>query len=410
MTKVQEIQAKIQEMKGEAKNLKTADDINAKIKEIEDLQAQLKIAEMEEVDEKKSVENKIKEGKMKNLSEEKDVNNMGNKVIYNGNLFTKAIADATLKARNKKGFIFNEGEQKAISEHVGEDGGFAVPEDIKTEINKRLRDTTDISNLVNFEKVYTRSGQRTYEKRKKQTELTNLDEYGKIQEVDYRQLERISFKLHDCAGLKTIPNDLLEFAGEGLKNFIIEWLVDKVRFTKNIKILYGAGGENEVQGIMTCKDIKVIDLSATATIKDFKKLINVDLPSYYKTSASWVTNQDGYNFLDCLEDKQGNSYLRPDPKNDEIDKLLRKNVVELPNEVLETKDGKIPVILGDLKSLYTYYSDGEYQLLSTNIGGGSFESNTTKTRLIYKMDGGIVDKDAVIIAYIPTTVVEKATK
>lgn len=30
MTKVQEIQAKIQEMKGEAKNLKTADDINAK--------------------------------------------------------------------------------------------------------------------------------------------------------------------------------------------------------------------------------------------------------------------------------------------------------------------------------------------------------------------------------------------
>ncbi|NFC82575.1 phage major capsid protein, partial [Clostridium botulinum] len=50
------------------------------------------------------------------------------------------------------------------------------------------------------------------------------------------------------------------------------------------------------------------------------------------------------------------------------------------------------------------------QLLSTNIGGGSFESNTTKTRLIYKMDGGIVDKDAVIIAYIPTTVVEKTTK
>lgn len=116
------------------------------------MQAQLKIAEMEENDEKKAVENKIKEGKMKNLSEEKDINNMGNKVIYNGSLFAKAIADATLRSRNKKGFVFNEGEQRAISEHVGEDGGFTVPEDIKTEINKRLRDTTDISNLVNLKK------------------------------------------------------------------------------------------------------------------------------------------------------------------------------------------------------------------------------------------------------------------
>ncbi|MBN3396032.1 phage major capsid protein, partial [Clostridium botulinum] len=165
MTKVQELMNKIEETKAKAKGLKTADEINAKIKEIDDLKAQLKIAEMEESDEKAEIENKIKEGKMKNLSEEKDVTNMGNKVIYNGNLFAKAIADATLKARNKKGFVFNEGEQRVISEHVGEDGGFAVPEDIKTEINKRLRDTTDISNLVNFEKVYTRSGQRTYEKR-----------------------------------------------------------------------------------------------------------------------------------------------------------------------------------------------------------------------------------------------------
>lgn len=400
MTKVQELEAKIEDMKEEAKELKTAKEINSKIAKIEDVKAQLKVAEMEEADEKAEIENKIKEGK--------DINNMRNKEIYNGDLFVKAIADATLKARNKIGFAFTDIENSVISENVGEDGGFAVPEDIKTEINKRLMDTTDISTLVNFEKVYTRSGQRTYEKRAKQTELTNLDEYGKIEEVDLKQLERIKFNLHDCAGLKTIPNDILQFAGEGLKTFIINWLVDKVRYTKNRKILYGVGGMNEVQGIMTSKDIVKVDLPANATIKDLKKLINVTLPSYFKTSAKWITNQDGFNFLDCLEDKQGKSYLRPDPKNDDVDKLLKKEVVEVPNEVLETKDGKIPMILGDLKALYTYYSDGNFQLLSTNIGGGAFEGNTTKTRLIYKMDGGIVDDEAVIIAYIPASAVEKA--
>ncbi|MDO7206266.1 phage major capsid protein [Paraclostridium bifermentans] len=44
----------------------------------------------------------------------------------------------------------------AISENIDEDGGYAVPQDIQTKINTRLKDTTDLYNLVDYETVFAR--------------------------------------------------------------------------------------------------------------------------------------------------------------------------------------------------------------------------------------------------------------
>ena len=329
-------------------------------------------------------------------------------VVYNGTLFTRAIANSILRQRNMPGLKFTEEEQNKITEHIGEDGGYAVPEDISVKINKRLKDRTDLQNLVDSEKVYTRKGQRTYEKRADQTALVNLDEYGSIEETDHPKLERLSFNLHDFAGIVTIPNDLLQFATNELEDYIIDWLVDKVRFTRNTKILYGAGGSTDVQGIMTSTKYTEVALPETATMKDFKRLKNVELLNVFKPTAKWIVNQDGFNFLDSLEDKNGRPYLQPNPKDATQYVFLGLPVIELPNTVLKSTETDIPLILGDLKEAYKYFYDDDYQLLTTNIGAGAFETNTTKTRLITKLDGTEKDPEAILIAKIAVATTPEA--
>lgn len=316
-------------------------------------------------------------------------------VVYNGALFTKAVANSLLKQRGLQGLDLTEGQQNKISENVNEDGGFAVPEDIQVKINKRLKDATDLFNLVDSEKVFTRKGQRTFEKRADQTPLSNLDEYGKITDVDNPKLERMSFNLHDFAGLMTIPNDLLKFANSELENFLINWLVDKVRITRNTKILYGIGSD-DVQGIMKSKKYTEIELKAGAGLKEFKKCKNVELMNVFKATAKWIVNQDGFNYLDTLEDKMGRPYLQPDPKQPTQYLFLGLPVVELLNTTLKTEKDNIPILLGDLKEAYKYFYDDRYELLTTNIGAGAFETNTTKARVITRLDGAEKDKDAII--------------
>ena len=201
-------------------------------------------------------------------------------VIYNGELFVKAIADNLLKQKNQRGLQLTEKEMNAISENIDEDGGYAVPQDIQTKINERLKDTTDLYNFVDSETVYARSGKRTYEKRSKQKPMKPLAENANLSTTgnnDNAKLEVFSWTLKDFGDFMSIPNDLLKFADKSLEDFIINWFVDKVRITRNSEILYGAGGKEHSQGILTSNKFKKVTLAKNPGLKDFKKCKNVEL-------------------------------------------------------------------------------------------------------------------------------------
>lgn len=388
--KMREIREKISNKKQEARALANENKM---------VEAKALIEEIRELEEAYEVEAALLDDTKKQVPTPK---NEG-KVEYNAELFTKAVANSILMQRTGKGLDLTPEQMNAISEKTGTDGGFAVPEDISVKIERRLKDSTDLFNLVDSEKVYTRKGERTYEKRTEQTGLINLDEAGTIQEVGGPQLERIKFNLHDFAGMCTIPNDLLQFATSELEGYIIEWLVDKVRVTRNTKILYGAGtGSDDVQGIMKSTVYTKLPLT-DPKLKDFKTVKNVKIPNVFKNISSWIVNQDGFNYLDSLEDATGRPYLQPDPKNPTQYVFLGRPVIELPNEVLKTESEKIPVLFGDLKSAYKYFYDGNYQLLTTNIGAGAFETNTTKTRVITKLDGTVKDDKSLLICEVTVT-------
>lgn len=375
----------------------TAKELNKTSNEIDILQAKIEAQKRKE-----NIENNFNEDNVKSLNTGKEEN-----VIYNGALFVRAIADNLLKQKNQRGLNLSEKEINAISENIDEDGGYAVPEDIQTKINTRLKDTTDLYNMVDYEPVFTRSGSRTYEKRSKQKPMKPLSENQQIPtNGDNGKLERFNFKLKDLADFMSIPNDLLKFADKSLEDWIINWFVDKVRITRNAEILYGAGGDEHATGIMTANKFKKITLPKSPALKDFKKCKNVELLNVFKATSSWIVNQDGFNYLDSLEDKTGRPYLQPDPKDPTQYRFLGLPVIELPNDLLLSTESAIPVLLGDTKEAYKYVSDGAYELATTNIGAGAFETNTTKARIIMRIDGNVKDSEALLIAEIPVESVQ----
>ena len=56
--------------------------------------------------------------------------------------------------------------------------------------------------------------------------------------------------------------------------------------------------------------------------------------------------------------------------------------------------GAHPIYFGDLKQGITLFDRENMSLLSTNIGGGSFETDTTKIRVIDRFDVEVVDDGA----------------
>ncbi|MEA5268958.1 phage major capsid protein [Clostridium perfringens] len=376
----------------------TAEELNKASNEIDVLQAKIEAQKRKE-----NIENNFNEDNVIPVNTGKEEN-----VVYNGALFVRAIADNLLKQKNQRGLNLSEREINAISENIDEDGGYAVPVDIQTKINQRLKDTTDLYTMVDYEPVFTRSGSRTYEKRTKQKPMKPLTEGQQIPtNGDNGKLERFNFKLKDLADFMSIPNDLLKFADKSLEDWIINWFVDKVRITRNVEILYGTGGDEHATGIMKSNKFKKVTLAKAPGLKDFKKCKNVELLNVFKRTSSWIVNQDGFNYLDSLEDKTGRPYLQPDPKDSTKYKFLGLPVIELPNELLLTTETSIPILLGDTKEAYKYVSDGKYELATTNIGAGAFETNTTKARIIMRMDGDVKDSEALLILEVPVESVEK---
>ena len=66
------------------------------------------------------------------------------------------------------------------SEGVKEDGGYTVPEDIKTKINMYKEDRFSLKSLVSVEKVSTLSGRRTFQTKKQHPSFAKVTEAGKI--------------------------------------------------------------------------------------------------------------------------------------------------------------------------------------------------------------------------------------
>ena len=331
-----------------------------------------------------------------------------------------------------------------MSEGTAANGGYTVPEDIQTRINKYKEAHYSLRQLVSVETVTTNKGARTYQTKAKAPGFKKVLENGAVQEVAGPRFERITYDIEDYAGYLPVTNDLLNDSDANIVQVIVDWIGQNSLVTDNAEVIAILQGK------------AATELSGIAGIK---KEINVTLGQAYKGAVRIVTNDDGLNYLDTLEDANKRPLLNPNPTEPNAVQLRVGATVYpidvIPNNELPSKDifaasedtsvkaGKTyytrtgsgtsespyvytpvetptgnpstssyyevvkvqyPFILGDLKEGVKIYDRQQTSILSSNVasvtGYNAFEQRGQLFRADCRMDYKQIDADAWVNGYI----------
>lgn len=296
---------------------------------------------------------------------------------------------------------------KTLNEGTGTEGGYTVPADIVTKIQELREAKFSLEELVTVESVSTMSGERTYKTRKQKKGFTKVGEKSAISSVEGPAFSRIKYAIEKYAGYLPITNELLEDSDENLVNTVLAWLADESRVTRN----------NLILAAIRTKEAKAID----AGIKGIKSVLNKDLGQAFKPTSVVVTNDDGLDYLDQLEDNNGRPLLNPDPTNSANIQLRAGATVVpikvIPNDDMATSESKIPFLIGDFKEGIVLFDRKKINIMTSNtavVGSGedeinAFEDDCTIFRGIEREDVEVRDTKAFENCYIDLTAVVEET-
>lgn len=290
---------------------------------------------------------------------------------------TKALADAA-----RAGF-------KSMNEGAGADGGYTVPEDILTNINRYKEAHFSLGTLIDREAVTTNAGRRTYQKRSQHAGFVEVGEGNKIGKTAKPQFEVMNYNIKKYAGYLPVTNELLEDSDAAIASTITEWLGAESIATENAQVI---------------AKVNTVEATPISGLKDIKKAFNVTL-ALFKASAMIITNSDGLHYLDTLEDKNGRPLLSPDPVKP-MEAFLsigtrRIPIVEVPNEILPTSEGGVvPFWMGDLHAFMKKFDRKQLTLTVSNTaaveGFNAFEQDMTLFRAIEREDYQVKDAAAIV--------------
>ena len=287
--------------------------------------------------------------------------------------------------------------QNIMSEGTPADGGYTVPEDIQTMIRHYKEANFSLRSLVRVEPVKTNKGRRTYQTKTQAAGFQKVLENGKVQEVAGPQYTPVSYDIEDFAGYMPVTNDLLADSDANITAEITRWIGQNSLATDNTNVL------------AILQDAAEVDLENLAGIK---KAVNVTLGQASRAGVRIVTNDDGLNYLDTLEDANHRPLLNPNPTEpNKVQLRVGATVVEvavIPNAVLATggtaQAPKIPFIIGDLKEAVTIFDREQTTILSSNVasvtGYNAFEQRGTLFRAEIREDVVAVDAGAWVNGYI----------
>lgn len=330
MDKIQELKQKMQEKYDAALAADTVEEKASLMDEFEALQAELAVMEKLVAAEKALVAKRVaEEGE---TAEQKADS-------------THEFAQA---ARRHFAQAANEGTPAA--------GGYTVPDDILTKVEKLREAKRSLMDLVSHENVKTNSGSRTFQKRSNQTGFSSVAEGAKIGGKATPQFGRYSYNIVKYGGIFAATDELLEDSDANIVNILTEWIADESRITRN-KLIIATLDEKYTRGTnpATEKTISGID--------DIKEILNVDLGQTFKPTSVIVTNDSGLNWLDTLKDKEDRYLLKVHP-TEPLRQVLAAGATIVPVEVIpnkdlpnETDDGVeyIPMYIGDLKEAVTFF-------------------------------------------------------
>ena len=365
MTKSQEMRVKLSTMKNECQafiDSGAAAEARAKMAEIRDMNDMIDMQELLEAEEKADFQSSAA-GRMQETRQR------------------DAIAEFAAAVRS--------GFRNAMTEGTNADGGYTVPDDISTQVKNYREEFFDMTQYVNVEKVSTKSGARTYQKKKTVTGFQVVGEGTAIPGLTQPEFERITYTIAKYAGVIPVTRELLSDTDANLVRIIMRWFGRNSAVTRN----------NLIFNLIKTKTQVTI-----ASMNDIRTALNVTLGSVYKPTSKIFVNDDGLNYIDGLVDGQGRPLLNPDPTAPaQLRFRVGTNVipiVAIPNAFLPTVEGVAPIIIGDVKEGITLFDREQLSISRSDVaavtGFNAFEQDGTLFRGIERLDVEEVDGDAYV--------------
>lgn len=272
-----------------------------------------------------------------------------------------------------------------LNETAPEKGGMTVPEDLRTKINELKRALNPLSRLFNVEKVSRLKGERVIDNAPTKG-FTEVSEYGKIPKDDEPTFRTIDYAVKKYSLIVPITEELLEDSDENLLAYLRRWFAKKAVITEN-KIL--------LELLSSGADSSAVTAAKSEELAAIKTALNATLDPAISLTSSFLTNQNGFNYLDTLEDKNGRPLLQPDPTNGTAKMLLARPIHVMSNAVLPDLTGGAPLYIGDLKQYGTLFRRKDLEITSTREGGDAWMTDSTEVRGIMRLGASIYDGEAV---------------
>lgn len=299
----------------------------------------------------------------------------------------KAFAEA---ARN--------GFQKDMSEGSNTDGGYTVPEDIVTKIEKYRDAKGSLRDHVRVVPVQTKSGARTFKKRGSVTGFAKVLENGKFAKKATPQFERLAYNIDKFGGYFVLSEEVVEDSDVNLVNEVVELIGDEARVTDNVEIIAA------IKAAKT-SPVNFEDLDG------IKEALNVTLGQAFRPTSKIYTNDNGLQFLDTLIDQNGRPLLASSP-TDPMKMVLGVGpttvpIVVLPNADLPNLEQGIPFIVGDLYEGFVLWDRRQITLTQSKVaaveGYNAFEQGGLLIRADERADYTVRDAEAFVLGYIAAT-------
>lgn len=363
MDKLTEMKNKLEKLKNEAQVLldnNKLEDAKAKMEEVKAQKEAIKIQEVLDAEEKELLKAKANNNPT-GLPQDK----------------TKENANA-IRAMIKKvtGHKLTEAENAlilpSITNPTGTNGeGYILPEDVRTLINKKIRQYKSLRDVLGYMPVGALTGSFPVENFETVTGLVDFADGTDGTDSDDIKFTNVKFALAEKAAFIKLSNTLLNLTDNALINYIVEVFARKAVVTENAMALATLKKGKTVKGI--------------ADWKALKSSINKDLDPAALYGTVIVTNQDGFDVLDSALDSTGRPVLQPNPTNP-TESLFKGYPIKIySNTMLKTNNGKAPIIYGNL-SEGAKFVDLNGQVAFATSSEAGFMSNTTIARLIEFLD------------------------
>lgn len=308
------------------------------------------------------------------------------------NIFRAGVLKETVNEDDRK--LYNQMTEADPVSGVS-DGGLTVPQDIRTQIKEFRRSLDALEPLVNVEPVSTLSGSRVIEVTADQVPFDNVDEAAQFPDVATPQFKNISYKVIKKGGILKVTRELLQDTAENILGYLNNWIGKKARVTRNFLIL------DQLNTSFGGAKTKALD-----SLDDFKDIFNVTLDPSIALTASVLTNQDGFNWLDKQKDTDGKYVLQPNPVMPTQKLLFGKYIVNVvSNKVLasaiegtpEAPTGyKYPFYIGDFKEAITIFDRESLSIEFSTEAGDLWGKDLTGVKVRERLDIKTIDTEAVV--------------